>query len=168
MSRRAKQEEKEKVAQTSVDELRRKYTELTTSFDQLRTKVLAFIAGEIALVAFLFASGMNIPSVIYGILFFSVGFGFVTASFVILSFSLRGADWHSPGPSRPTQEPTNLSALTKACEDYSSAIENNAPIYARRSKMFDTALMLLLIGVTILLAIKYGQGEIQWQTIVKS
>jgi len=160
-------EEQEKIAQTSIDELRRKYTELTTSFDQLRNKVLAFIAGELALIAFLFASGMKIPTVIFGIFFFATGTALVTASFVILSLSLRGADWISPGPSRPQDEPSNLVALKKACDDYSNALEMNAPIYAKRSQMFDVALNLLLIGVTILLVIKYGQGEIQWQNIVK-
>jgi hypothetical protein len=167
MSQGLEQAEQEKIAQTSVDELRRKYSELTSSFDQLRNKVLAFIAGELALIAFLFASGMNIPHVIYGLVFFLVGTSCVTASFVLLTLSLRGADWHSPGPSRPTEEQSSFIALRKACEDYSSAIEANAPTHAKRSQMFDAALMLLLIGVTILLVIKYGQGEIQWQNIVK-
>lgn len=167
MSRRSR-EEKEKVAQTAVDELRRKYSELTSSFDQLRNKILAFIAGEIALIAFLFASGVVIPNAIYGIIFYGAGVGLITASFIILSISLRGADWHSPGPSSLLPDKTNLQALTNACNDYSSALETNAPIYARRSKMFDTALMLLLIGVTILIAIKYGQGEVQWQNIIKT
>lgn len=159
--------EQEKVWQTSADELRRKYAELTSSFDQLRTKVLAFIAGEIALIAFLFTSGMSIPNVIFGIFFFVVGTGCIAASFVILTLSLRGTNWHSPGPSYATEEKDNLTALKKACEDYSAAIDNNASIYARRSQMFDTALTLLFIGVTMLLVIKYGQGEIQWQNIVK-
>jgi len=159
--------DQEKVLQVSLDELRRKYGELTSSYDQQRAKVLAFIAGELTLVAFLFASGITIPQVLYGLFFFLVGVGCIAASFVILTLTLRTAEWYSPGNSEASQEQNYLTELERVCEDYSSAIEADAPICNQRGAMFDNALMLLFIGVTILLVIKYGQGEVQWHNIIQ-
>lgn len=88
--------QKEKILQTSVEELRRKYDELSANIDQLRVKVLAFIAGELALVAFLFATGIVVPHIIYGIFFFMVGVLCIAASFVTLTLILRTALWLPP------------------------------------------------------------------------
>ncbi|MBL8159368.1 hypothetical protein JNJ66_02840 [Candidatus Saccharibacteria bacterium] len=168
MSQRSEIAEREKVALFNLEELRRKYDELTASFDQLRNKVLAFIAGEIALIAFLFSNGITIPGTVFGVFFFLFGSGSITASFILLGISLRGATWHSPGSTTPSQTTSSLGALNKAYKNYSAAINNNMTIYSKRSRMFDNALTLLLIGVIILLVIKYGQGEIQWPNIVKT
>lgn len=165
--------EQEKILQLSVDEVRRKYDELTRDFDQLRVKVLAFISGELALIALLFASGLPVPRIVYGIFFFLFGIGCITASFIILLFLLRSILWSSP--IHPTalerhdysKFPTKADFLEFICKCYSVSLEKNSPKLSERAKLFDNALMLLFIGAIIFLVIKYGQGVVLWRNLIQ-
>jgi hypothetical protein len=164
---------KEKILQTSVDELRRKYDELNSTYDQLRIKALAFITGEIAVVTFLFATGINIPHIIYGIVFFLFGSGCIAISFILLLLSLRSVSWSLPIHPKVLEEhdygtfPTKVDFLEYICKCYSTSLEKNHPKVEERAKMFDKALMLLFVGVIILLVIKFGQGVILWHNIIQ-
>lgn len=163
----------EKILQTSVDESRRKYEELNSNYDQLRVKVLAFITGELALTAFLFASGIPLPRIIYGIVFFLVGVGCIAASFIILLLLLRSMTWSSPvHPSTLKKHdyreyPTKVAFLEHICKCYSVSLEKNEPRISTRARMFDNSLMLLFVGVIILLVIKFGQGVVIWHNIIQ-
>ena len=165
--------EQEKILQTSVEELRRKYSELTNNVDQLRIKVLAFLAGELTLITFLFASGIAVPKIIYGIIFFLVGVGCIAASFIMMAMTLRSANWFSPiNPSALEEHdydkfPTHVASLEFICKCYSLSLEQNTPTYNQRTEMFDKALKLLFIGAIILLVIKYGQGVVIWHNIMQ-
>lgn len=164
----------EKILQTYVDELRRKYDQLNTAYDQLRVKVLAFITGELALVAYLFATDMKLPHLIYGIVFFLVGSGCIAASFVALIYSLRSSTWELPIDNVLLEEPdysifpNQVANLEYICKCYTSALEKNNPKYQKRAKLFDISLMLLLTGVIILLVIKFGQGAVLWHNVIQN
>lgn len=165
--------QKLEILETSIEELRSRYNEVCLSNDQIRVKVLAFITGELALVTFLFATGINVPSVIYGIIFFIVGIICCITSFVYLTLTLRGKKWKMP-VDRDTlvdghnKFKTRVQYLENVRDSYVSCIEEAIPVVSERSRIFDKSLMLILVGVIILLVIKYGQGEVLWINIVKS
>lgn len=171
MTKPTPSEEIEKIA---VKELRRKYDELCRDFDQIRYRVLAFITGELALATFLFSNGIPLPKIVYGFVFFVIGIGCILASFVILLFSLRTTAWHKPVNSHYIHDidkedfPDKESFLLYIKEAYTHVLDANIPIVSRASKMFDLSLMLLVAGVIILMIIKYGQGTIVWQSIIRS
>jgi hypothetical protein len=163
---------KEKILQTSVDELRRKYDELCSDYDQLRIKILAFITGELALIAFVFATGIKVPHVVYGIVFFLCGAGCVAISFALLLILLTTIIWSSPihPDTLENQDynsfPTHAAFLEHICKCYSDSLRKNYKTFSERARLFDKSLMLLFIGVIILLIIKFGQGVVLWHNIL--
>jgi hypothetical protein len=168
----AKPTEEEKVEQVAVEELRRRYDELCSNFDQIRLRVLAFITGELALASFLFSKGMALPSIIYGFIFFATGVICIMASFTILLTLLRTVSWRSPISRQYIRDidykefPDKTSFLLYVKEAYIRVLDGNSPTISRANKRFDISLVLLVVGVIILMVIKYGQGVILWHTII--
>jgi hypothetical protein len=165
--------QQEQILEIALEELRQKHSSQTSSYDQLRIKILAFITGELALVAFLFATGMTIPRVVYGLFFFIFGVVCLGLSFVILLLLLKSTDWFLPLKPKNLANidykiyPTKIAYMEHVNKNYAHVIDMNGEKIASRTKMFDISLMLLLAGVIILLVIKYGEGVIVWQNIIK-
>lgn len=134
---------------------------------------MAFITGELALIAFVFATGIAVPHIVYGIVFFLLGAGCVTASFVILLILLTTIIWSSPVHPDTLENqdynsfPTHVAFLEHICKCYSNSLRENYETYRERATMFDNSLMLLFIGVIILLIIKFGQGVVVWHNIIR-
>jgi len=165
--------QQEKILQTSVDELRRKYDELCSNYDQLRIKILAFITGELALITLVFATGIELPHIIYGIVLFLFGAGCIVISFIILLLLLKTITWYFPiHPSTLENQdyrsfPTQVAFLEHICKCYSSSLDKNTDTYKNKAGMFDKSLMLVFVGVIILVVIKYGQGVVLWHNIIQ-
>jgi|SRR5665213_1639469 len=160
------------IEQVAVDELRRKYDELCHNNDQLRLKAVAFITGELALATFLFNKGIPLPIIIYGVVFFIFGIGCVTASFIMLLTLLKSASWHLPVNRNYIREidgaeyPDKASFLEYIKDCYITVLDKNTPKVSKANRRFDISLLLLVVGVIMLLIIKYGQGAVLWHNII--
>jgi len=155
----------------ALEEERRRHDKLCNDFNDLRARVLAFITGELALVAYLFSTGVKIPHIIYGLFFFMIGVLSIIASFIILLFLLKAVLWmqpvHPDALKNADSYSTDEAFLKYLCDAYSEANKQNQRKNISRVKLFDKSLILLLNGVIILLVIKFGQGVILWNNFIK-
>ena len=145
-----------------IEELRRVDDQLNATFDQLRFKSLAMIAGELALSPFIFSTDrLHIPHEYYGCIFFFLGILFYVVSFGLLLWTIAATDWTTPGDGRSSGEikvdyPTLLKYLEWIVEDYLKVIGNNSPLVGKRARRFNWSLYLLAVGGIMLLVIKFG------------
>lgn len=167
----SKEESKLPQLKLALKEERRKHDALKDDFNQLRAKVLAFITGELALIALLFATGTEVPHIVYGVVFFFFGISCITASFITLLWLLKAVLWSVPAHPIALKSAKSFSdeeTFTEyLCNSYSTCNEKNTLKHTSRVKLFDISLMLLLTGVIILLVIKFGQGTIAWHNIIR-
>ena len=155
----------------SLEELRRLYDNICTSFDHLRTKSLALLAGEVAIVTFLFASDGSdktfFPDAIYGLVFASIGVVFLGASFVLFLWALAPTQWHHPPDTKRLQDPDGSinrdpkKFLRYLKNDYITTIRSCIMKISSRAKGLTWGIYLLSIGIFILILIKYGGSNIR-------
>lgn len=158
--------EKVKILHLSIDESRRTYDHIANTYDQLRAKALAIIAGEIAIVAFIFTGdSLKIPHVYYGLIFFFVAIVFMLAAFGGLLWTLAALQWRIPSDLAQTSKlltsyDTELEFLEYLNDDYSAVAQYCAQCVDKKSKMFDKALYFLEAGAIILLVLKFGGANL--------
>ncbi|HVW97051.1 MAG TPA: hypothetical protein VHA56_13860 [Mucilaginibacter sp.] len=163
-------DEKIEILLIAIKELRRVHSHISNAYDQLRIKALAMIAGEVAIVSFIFASdGANdhfqIPHSPAGRIFLSIGVAFVSLAFGLLVTSITSGLWPVPGDMDEIEQIDNgidnrydsiekfLKFLRK---DYLEANRLCMKIVATKAKRVNWGLYLLLAGVIILMVIKLG------------
>lgn len=153
-----------------VDELRRLYDAITSSFDHLRTKALGLLAGEIAIVTFLFAAkpsdnGFDIL-IVSNFIFFFVGVVLMSASCILLISVLASSSWSHPPDTRDTRKmekrigSTELDVLLYLKEDYEEVVAICARIISKRAERFMWAVYMFILAAFILVVLKYGGGGI--------
>jgi ABC-type enterobactin transport system permease subunit len=154
----------ERTLLTAVKELHRIYDHISNTYDQLRIKALALIAGEIAVVSFIFAGDFKLPKVVYGIVFFGVGIGSLVAAFIVFLLTISSLNWAIPVEFKEIREIEKYENEAKFLEyvrkDYLEAVEHCLSVVNRRVRRFDLGLYLLLFGAIILLVIKFGGNRI--------
>lgn len=144
----------------AIAELRLLYERLTSLYDGIKIKILALIAGEVAIVPFIFSDGFpDIQSSQEGVLF-GIGAVLFAVSFALLLWAISTADWLVPfavTDSRKVKElyptPEKLKAFIK--EDYEISAEDCLKRIRVRAKIFNITLWLLVIGLIILFVLKY-------------
>lgn len=162
--------EKVKVLRIALDELRRVHEHVSNAYDGLRTRVLAMLAGQVAIVTFLFSgtdsSRIGIPPDTAGRIFLTIGIVALISSFalfVYLTASSKG--WPVPGDINEIEEIDNGNDcrydtvekfLLFLRKDYLQSTRECINILEKKAIRFNIALYLLLVSVIILLAIKYG------------
>jgi len=150
--------------------LRRLYDSITGSFDHLRTKALGLLAGEIAIITFLFAAkptdnGFNIR-IVSNFIFFFVGVTLMTASCILLINVLASSKWGHPPETKDTKKMksriglTRLKVLLYLKEDYENTITMCAQILSKRAERFMWAVYTFILAAFILVVLKYGGGGI--------
>jgi len=145
------------------------HDKISNAHDQLRNKALAMIAGEIAIVTFLFSGGsdssIKIPDEASGIIFLFIGVFSLILSFGLLLSSVKSGIWHVPGDMEEIEQIDNgidhrYGTLEKFLKflrkDYLSGNRACMSIIAAKSKRVNWGLYLLLSGVIILIVLKYG------------
>ncbi|HJP96504.1 MAG TPA: hypothetical protein VJ843_03980 [Candidatus Saccharimonadales bacterium] len=154
--------DKEATLLLLIDDLRRLYDHLSTNYHDLKNRVLALIAGELAIVTFIF-SGKSLELSKFTsaeIIFFSVGIGLMALAFGMLLWIVATADWLIPldlNESRKLYKRYNskLDYLEYIKEDYEACTEHCLRKVAIRAKVYNRTLLVLSCAIIILLVIKF-------------
>jgi hypothetical protein len=150
-----------KLLRIAIDELRHLYDHVSNIYDQVRIKALAVLAGEIALVAFIFSGdSLAMPSTPYGMIFFFIGILLLLGAFGFAFWTISAVDWLIPGDPaklKNLNQYTDESALLAATRDeYTQAIEHCLPLVNKKTRKFNWCINTLVAGGIILLVIKFG------------
>lgn len=157
-----------KVLKIALEELRRVHDHITNSYDQLRTKALTMIAGEVAIVAFLFSdqnAKLIMPHDLAGIIFFLTALSGLLSAFLLLIRSIAPGTWYVPGDMEEIEQINNGSDnryetdekfLLFLRKDYLESSYKCIQIINRRANWVNWGLYILLASVIILIALKYG------------
>lgn len=149
------------ILNVNIDEMRRTFDHISNIYDQLRIKALAFVAGEIAIVTFLFATSVPFPHLLYGqILFISSVIALLLAS-GLLFWTITTIPWKIPCDfvdHKQTLEryKDELSMTRYVHDEYVRVLEYCVPVVSKKAKRFNLTIYLLSAGVIIVLLIKYG------------
>ncbi len=163
-------EKEAQLLSVTVDELRRHYDYVCTGFNHLRTKALALLGGEVAIVTFLFSADSNaafIPKVVYGAVFLLIGIALMTTAFLLFLWVLSPATWHHPPETKLTRklnknfnsDPNEFMEYLK--DEYNEIIERCIAKTGARATKFNIGLYSLAFGTVILIMLKYGGGLIK-------
>lgn len=149
------------VLMANLVELRRSFDHISNIHDQLRVKALAFIAGEVAIVTFLFSTAIQYPSIIYGQILFFSAVAALCIAFGLLFWAIATVNWKIPSDfecSNTLKEKysTELSFIEYTNNDYVQVIRHCMKTVGDKAKRFNWTIYLLSWGVIILLLIKYG------------
>lgn len=152
------------VLELSVKELRRLYDKLCRDFDRARNKALALLGASFAFLSFLYSGGnLFIPPQTYGRIFYAIGIaGMLFALFYLIS-AFRPNQWPVP---TEFKEHRNLAERYKNKNEFLNYVKNEylatfdeaLPLHEKKVNQISASINSLLIGVTILLLIKYFGG----------
>ncbi|HSX28983.1 MAG TPA: hypothetical protein VLE73_00325 [Candidatus Saccharimonadales bacterium] len=165
----SEESEKSKTLRIALDELRRVHEHVSKAYDQLRTKALAMIAGEVAIITFLFSGDkdtrIGMPEDIASRLFLFAGLLALAAAFCLLIRSIASDGWYIPGDmdeieqidnGKDNRYDTSEKFLLFLKKDYLESTRDCIKILNRKGKWVNWGLYLLLGGIIILVVIKYG------------
>lgn len=154
-----------KILQASIAEHRSNYGHISNIYDQLRIKALALIAGEVAIVTFLFTN-WNFRELLHDsdrIFFFFTGVGLLGLAFTILLWVISTVEWKVPhnisnaktllGDKNHNTEESFLEYLN---DDYATVNNFCNTLVSRKCRRFNWTLYLLAAGVIIVMVIKFG------------
>ncbi len=154
--------ERERILEAAIVEQQHTFARVSNIYDQLRLKALAVLAGEVAMITFLFSGdGVALPEETYGKLFYYTGVVALLFAFGLLMWTISPLLWKMPYDTYSSKDliskyKTKLAFLEYLNDDYMEAINHCSSNVSRRSKRFNWTIYTLCVGVTILLAIKYG------------
>jgi hypothetical protein len=157
------------LLEEQVVEVRRLYDYISGSMDRLRTKTLALLAGEVAIVSFLFSSGKtdenrDIITSVSDIVFFGTGVALLALAFVLFLWLLQPVDWeHPPDTAELLESDRHFGGngekfLERVLKHYLRVIPECNRKLSSRSRKFVQAVYFLAIGVFIVAVLKYGNG----------
>lgn len=157
--------EKLEIIRVSLTELRRFYDHVSNIYDQLRVKTLGLMAGEVAIVSFIFANGTNltIPEDADRQFFFWTALVFLAGAFAIFIKIISTMEWIIPHDLETSKEiyanqnhNSELAFIEYLHDDYISSINTCKPKIEDKNRIFNKAIYLLAAGVIILMVIKVG------------
>lgn len=156
-----KAEEEIAMLNANTVEMRRTFDHISNIYDQLRVKALAFIAGEVAIVTFLFATEVKYPNVLYGQILYLAAIGAMALAFGLLLWTVSAVPWKIPCDfnfHKTTKENhINELGITRYIHDeYVKVLEYCLPLVSKRARRFNYTIYLLSGGVIMVLLIKYG------------
>ena len=165
----AKDDRKKEILNYTIDELRLLYSSINSSFDNLRNKALALLAGEVAITTFIFTADVrqdnwfiNAAAPVYGIVLFFVGVGLLVYAFGMFLAVISSAQWTHPPEERDVINPDSrfhndpLEFLEYLKSEYLRAINHCTKVINARSRRFMHGVYSLSGGIIILILVKYG------------
>jgi magnesium-transporting ATPase (P-type) len=123
-------------------EYRLKYERISNDYNSLQTKILALLAVQLTISAFIFSQARFIPKEPYGKIFFWAGTLGIGVSILITLFSAHSNKWMIP-PGEATlstkirQKFVGIAFLDLLFDDYKTAYDYCAHRYYERSRLFD-------------------------------
>ena len=153
------------ILQTNLDELRRHFDSVTNGFDRLRSKALALLVAELAVVTFLFTSDGSIqwfPNQLYGAVFLGIGIVLLVLAFILALWVVSPATWMHPPDTVMARDLKRwfdndpIKYLEYLNKEYIAAIHLAIKIVSRRATLFTWVIFSLSGGVFIVTMIKFG------------
>lgn len=158
-------EDKKQMLKHSLREHRNNFDHINNIYDQLRIKALALIAGEVAIVTFLF-SGWDFKKAVFDndrTLVFATGILFLSLAFGIFLWIISTVQWSFPHNLKSAKEiltDKNISTEDEFLEyihdDFVIVNGRNNSIVTSKCKKFNWSVYLLSAGVIIIMVIKFG------------
>jgi hypothetical protein len=158
-------DDKLEIIKASIKEQKRIYDHTSNIYDQLRIKALALIAGEVAIVTFLF-SDWNIKKVIHDAdrqFFFFAGIVLLGLAFAFLLWIISTVAWKIPHNLNKANQlmsdknnNTEQSFLEYLHDDYTTVNAHIMPLVDHKCQRFNWTIFLLAAGVIIEMVIKFG------------
>jgi len=141
-------------------EMRAHYERLAALHDGMKMRTLALIAGEVAIVPFIFSSGFPAIQSVQEAIFFAIGGGLFAISFALLLWAISTADWQVPFGSVDSRKsgqlyPTAEKLKQYLKEDYEACCDACLLKIKARARAFNFALWILVPGLIILFVLKY-------------
>lgn len=153
------------ILRAAVEEQRHFYNCISNTFDQLRVKALALIAGEVAIVTFLFVGGdtsvINNLNRVDIVILFGAAVTCLLLAFGLLLWTISTVVWkQAHGFVRSTKllktYATEREFLQYLNNDYATINKHNATVITPKLKRFNWIVYLLSAGAILVLLIKYG------------
>lgn len=159
------EDDKIAILESSITEQQRLYDIISNIYDQLRIKALALIAGEVAIVSFLFTN-WDFDKALIGsdrTFFFFVGVIFLGLSLGALLWIISTVDWKmAHGLNKAKELFDNSNHNTKASfleylhDDYTNVNRYCSGLVGNKCRKFNWTVYLLAVGVIIIMVIKFG------------
>lgn len=154
--------DKEATILIVLDDLRRLFDHVATNYSNLKSRVLGLIAGEVAIVSFIFSGTGIHPSKFTSTekIFFGAGIALLTLSFGLLLWIIATAYWEIPLDIKASRElykrfDSKIDYLEHIKEDYENCSEYSLKKMGTRSTVYNRVLIILSVGILILLVIKF-------------
>lgn len=161
-----KEENEKELLQICVNELNELYESIEQSLEHVRTKGLALLAGEIALVTFLFSpqKGTNFFSEsvpIYGFVIFGLGVSLLFLSAGVFLYVLSKVNWTRPPDAKDivninkrfNSSPAEFLEYMK--DGYTSAINHCIKIVSKRANALMVGIYMFSAGILLVILVKY-------------
>lgn len=137
------------------------FNHVSNIYDQLRLKALAVLAGEVAIVTFMFTDkGIAIPDAIDSRIFFFAGVLLLCLAFASLLWTIAPLEWKIPYDQYSSENlkkfKTQEEFLEYLNDDYCIATRHCLPLVSHKARRFTWTIYMLATGVIILMVIKYG------------
>lgn len=171
-------EDKEKLdriafLESGLNELRNIHNAIGSSYDSMKTKALALLAGEIGIVTFLFANSSNTQATpvqsaisISNAVFYIISFFLLSAAFLLFIHVISPGQWKIPPESHVIKHMREWFNNDKEKfilylhDEYQEAISICNSKLSAKAKRFVYGIYLLVSGILLLVLLKYGKGTI--------
>jgi hypothetical protein len=150
------------ILRLTIEELRRTFDHISNIYDQLRTKALTLIGGEVAIVVFLFSDNkLLMPHEPYGLVFFWTAIVFLMLAFGLLLWTISPVAWQIPVEiadvtNIPARWQNEKSFLEYVRNEYVRCINHCNKYVVNRGRRFNWTIYLLSAGAIIVLLLKFG------------
>jgi len=162
------------ILESAVNELKVLHNAISTSYDSIKSKALALLAGEITIITFLFAGSsvlsgkVSISDItVSTAMFYLIGGILLTLAFASFLHVIYPVQWKQPPETEVVRhledwfDNDKEKFLKYLQEDYIKAIEVCNAKLSGKAKRFVFAIYLLTSGILILVLLKYGKGTIK-------
>lgn len=162
-------DDQKNIIKLSLAEHAKVFDHISNIYDQLRIKALALIAGEVAIVSFLF-SGWDFKKTVFDddrVFLFGTGIAALALAFSLLLWIISTIEWRMPHNLEKSDQLLNDknrdredTFLKYIHDDYVNVnIKNNQKVTSK-CKKFNWSLYLLAGGVIMIMVIKFGGPQV--------
>lgn len=171
---KTKNENDKELLEITIKELHRLYDHVSNSFDHLRTKALALMGGEVAILTFLFSANGNSSKTffhksapIYGVVFYGIGIALLVGAFSAFLYVISTVSWQHPPDEKDVANVTDrfnhdvIRFLNHLISEYIESINHCIKVINLKSGRFMWGVYALSLGIFIMVMLKFGGGIIK-------
>lgn len=161
-----KRKELHKVSQQELDKL---YSGVSDAYASIQTKALALLAGEVAVLTFLFTAEPSTfprPYIIFAIIIYAIGIILLGLAFVFFLWAASPSEWHQPPETKDLEDVEDrfrndvLRLYSYLNKEYVSAIRAGVNKVNFKANKLKWGTYFLFIGIALIALIRFGGGTI--------